>query len=153
MLVLASLGRPPWSSGPSAQVSAPFHWQRPPGNRTMAARVLAETRPGDLVAAPKDLSTTLAITSTDVFTVAPATYYLAYLEGQPGFHAGQRRIVARFVNDIGNPRPATVRRALRVLQVDIVCVKADSGGRYGDLRRFGFTPVARSTDFRCLRRP
>jgi hypothetical protein len=147
------LGRPLWSSGPQAGLSAPLHWQRPPDTRTMTTKILDVARPGDLVLAPEPLSITLSITSTDVWSVSPVEYYLAALGDQPGFHERQRRTLAGFVNQLGESRPAAVRHALRVLGVRIACVNADDPGSYRDLRGFGFTPAARSTSYRCLQGP
>jgi hypothetical protein len=151
--LLAWFGRPPWSSGMDAQVRAPLHWQRSPASLTMAAEVLAATRPGDLVLGPEALSITVAISSSDVRTVAPRAYYLTYLREEPGFHERARRALSRFVNDVGRQHPDAVRRALRLLPVDVACVNVDDRGRYRLLRGLGFTPMAESTTYRCLHTP
>jgi hypothetical protein len=118
----------------------------------MTQRILEATTPGDEVVAPQSLSITLAITSTDVWTVAPLRYYLGTLRHEPGFHWRQRRTLSDFVNDLGDRHRAAVRSALRGLQVDVACVGVGDGPGYRDLRRFGFAPLARSVDYRCLQR-
>ncbi len=151
--LLVALGRLPCSSSSQTALSPSLHWQRPPDTRTMATEILRTAGPGALVLGPEPLSVTLAITSTDVWTVAPLTYYLAPLRDQPGFYARERRILAGFVDDVGRPRPSAVGRALEVLRIDVACVNAQDAGRYRTLLGFGFTPMARSLDYRCLQRP
>jgi hypothetical protein len=153
MALLAGFGRPPWSSAMDAEVIAPVHWQRAPSDLTMAADVLAATRPGDMVLANESISITIAISSTDVWTVAPRIHYLNHLRGEPGFHERARRALSHFANNRGRLRPPAVRRGLRLLSVDVACVGVDNGARLRLLRRLGFTPLARSSVYRCLHSP
>jgi hypothetical protein len=116
------------------------------------ARILADTRPGDLVLAPDPISITLAVTSTSVKTVAPRDYYMQYLAHDPGFHYRERLALVRYVNDVAPADPSVVARDLQVVGVQVVCTSLEDRHRYDVLAAAGYHHLFTSGYYRCLGR-
>jgi hypothetical protein len=159
--VVAALGTPVWTVASSgASIRAPFHWQRPPSSLTAADQVLRLAPPGSRVLAPDSLSIALAVSTTEVTTVAPREYYLQYLEHDPAFHYPERLALWHFVNDLEvDPpdrfpplSPTALSEDLRRVGVDVVCTSAADTARYDELRALGLRPLMANPDYRCLRR-
>jgi hypothetical protein len=152
VVVLAIAGAPIWSADTSAELRAPFHWQRSYSTRSVVSRILQVTRPGDKVLAPDALSITLAVTTTEVKAVAPRDYYMHYLRDEPGFHFRARLALVHYVNH-DNPRDTPgLARDLRVVGVQVVCTAAQDRHRYAVLRAAGYTPLLATNYYRCLHR-
>jgi hypothetical protein len=145
-------GHPVWSSDTATALHAPFHWQRNSSTRSVVARILAVTRPGDLVLAPDAVSITLAVTTTDVKAVAPRDYYLANLRHHPGFHYAERLRLVHYVNDVNRWQTPGIARDLHTLGVRVVCVPVLDRRRAGVVEAAGYTPFLHSSAYRCLQR-
>ena len=150
LALLVASGSPIWAGDTGNQWRAPFHWERTPGSRYVADRVIADVGPGGLVLAPDSLAITIAVTTTDVKTVAPRDYYLHYLRDVPSFHYRERLTLVDFANEVGPWRQREVSRALRVLHVDVACLATRDVRRVRALQRAGFTPMLATDHFRCL---
>jgi hypothetical protein len=123
-VVLVVTGSPIWAADTSTRLVMPPHWQRGDGGRAMTAWAIKSAGPGGLVLAPDGLAITIAVTTTDVKTVAPRDYYLSYLRDEPGFQYDDRLRLVDFVND--QPwRREDIGPALRSLGVDVACAYAN----------------------------
>lgn len=147
-IVLVVTGAPIWAPDTSTSLEPPPHWQRGDSGRAMAAWVIAHAGPGGLVLAPQGLAITVAVTSTEVKTVAPRDYYLAYLRDEPDFHYDERLRLVDFVNaaadrreDIGSP--------LRLLGVDVACVYRGDVRGVALLRASGYRMRHTNPTYRC----
>jgi hypothetical protein len=118
----------------------------------VVTRILQVTHPGDLVLAPDSVSITLAVTTTEVRSVAPRGYYMDYLNGAPGFHYRARRALVHYVNDYGPAHKPGLAHDLRVVGVQVVCTPAADLERYSQVRSAGYTPFLTTTYYRCLQR-
>lgn len=151
-VLLAVIGHPIWSSDTSTYLHTPIHWQRSYSSRSVVARILHATRPGDVVLAPDSVSITLAITTTSVKTVAPRDYYLHYLEREPGFHYRERLALVRYVNSEGPGDLAGLAHDLRVVRVAVACTPIEDMHRYDALAAAGYHHLFTSPSYRCLER-
>jgi hypothetical protein len=153
LAVLAGVGTPIWTTpSTGASLRAPFHWQRPPPSLTAADALLRVLPPGSRVLAPDSLSITLAVSTSEVMTVAPREYYLHYLEHDPAFHYADRLFLWGFVNDIDTAASRDLPQALGLLGVDVVCTFATDRGPYAEVRGLGYRPLLSTADYRCLQR-
>jgi hypothetical protein len=153
LAVVAALGSPIWSEPSSgARLRAPFHWQLPPTSLTAAQRLLAVLHPGERVLAPGRLSISLAVSSSEVTTVAPRDYYLTYLRHDPTFHYADRLALSGLVNDTVSTTPPDLAGALRRVGVDVVCTLSTDTGPYDAVRALGYRPLLATADYRCLHR-
>jgi len=150
--LLVASGSPIWAGDTGNQWQAPFHWERTDGSRYVAARVIQSVGPGRLVLAPDSLAITIAVTTTDVKTVAPRDYYLHYLRDVPSFHSRERLALVDFANEVGPWRQQEVSRALRVLHVDVACLATRDIRRVRGLQRAGLTPMLTTRYFECLQK-
>jgi Family of unknown function (DUF6077) len=150
MGLLAGFGRPIWSAESGAEIRSPFHWQRSYSSRHVAAAILAVTSPGDLVLAPDPVSITIAVTTTDVKTVAPRDYYLDYLQDVPSFHYRQRLKLVRYVNDDIPGHVPGIAEDLDLLRVDVACTLAGDEDRSDTIAAAGFRPLLTTPYYRCL---
>jgi hypothetical protein len=151
LVVMEAFGTPIWSTASSgASLRAPFHWQRPPPSLTAAQRLLRVAPPGSRVLAPDSLSITLAVSTSDLTTVAPREYYLQYLEHDPSFHYADRLALWSFVNDTVTTPPHDLRGSLERVGVDVVCTFAADTRSYADVRALGYRPLVATHDYRCL---
>jgi hypothetical protein len=133
----------------STDLVAPFHWQRSADSRHVVAWILARPDPGRLVLAPDGLAITLAVTSTDVKTVAPRDYYLTYLRDEPAFRYEDRLLLVDFVNGVPDRRE-DIGASLRALDVGVACVYRTDLRGFALLRASGYQPALTSTSYRCL---
>jgi hypothetical protein len=122
--VLVAAGTPLWGGANTRLVERPT-WKRSPRDLALAGALLPHTRPGDLILAPRPLSQTLLIASAAVTTISPRRFYTSALEGARGAHPRKRLRLQRFAADGLGPRqrPLAILRALRVLGVDVACVR------------------------------
>jgi hypothetical protein len=101
------------------------------------------------VLAPDGLAVSLAVTTTDVKSVAPRDYYLSYLRDEPGFRYADRLLLVEFVNLVPGRRE-DIGDALRVLDVGLACVyRVDVRGAQV-LREAGFATVLTTATYVCL---
>ncbi len=127
LLAWAALTGPP----DDVRLASSPAWKRPPLDLADARTILAHARPGDLVLARQSMSQTLLAISTRVTTVNPRDFYtLALGRAEEGVRARTRlrlQGLAQPERSEAHGRSAHrdrafVRRALRVLGVDIVCI-------------------------------
>jgi hypothetical protein len=150
MALLVTFGRPIWASDTGTQFRAPFHWQRTYSSRHVVDDILAATHPGDVVLAPDAVAITLAVTNTDVKTVAPRDYYMDYLRDDPSFHYPERLRLVRYVNHETPRHVRGIPHDLDLLGVDVACVRAQDRHRYDAIAAAGFRHLLTSTYYRCL---
>lgn len=163
--VLVAWGTPVWSSGATKVASEPS-WKRPAGSITRARLVLAQSRPGDIILAPQWLSQTILVMSGRVTTVAPRPFYAGALIGVRGAYARERLLLLWFAEQgLGqirrapawtkrilslNVRAAQVRRALRLVGVDIACVDTKVTEAERLLRAAGYSPSLSTERVNCF---
>jgi hypothetical protein len=155
VLALVLAGVPIWSEEAGVSLRRPPHWQRSSESVRAANLVTSELAPGDLVLAPPELAITIDVMTTRVKTVAPRKYFMDYLSSIPRFHYEERSTAMDFVDPPPGSVPAgrdEVVRALDILDVEQVCVRADSGVALGFLRAEGFVPSVRTYRFTCVGR-
>jgi Family of unknown function (DUF6077) len=150
-------GRPVWSSAGESPIRDHPSWKREPTQVRAARRILAHARPGDVVLAPRPLSTTLLVMSGRTTTVSPRGFYTRALAGVPAAHVHERLLLQRFVGvaagmRTGAPPPARqVRRALRVVGVDLACVPRHGRAAQRVVVAAGYAPAVRTRALVCLR--
>ncbi|HEX4472217.1 MAG TPA: DUF6077 domain-containing protein [Nocardioides sp.] len=150
--LLAAFGAPIWSPATSTELRPPFHWQRSYSTRHVTSEILSATRPGDIVLAPEALSITIAVTTTDVKTVAPRDYYMHYLRHDPTFHYPERLTLVHYVNGLLPGNQAGIAHDLDLVGVDVACTTSVDKRRYRVIRAAGFRPLLTTTYYRCLTR-
>jgi hypothetical protein len=148
--LLGVLGSPIWASDTSTSFAAPFHWQRGPDSRRATSWMLAQTSPGDRVLAPDGLSITVAVTTTEILTVAPRDYYMYYLRNEPGFHYKLRLTLVEFANHDDGWDPRAVPAALKTLDVKVACVYRDDAAGAQLLESAGYHKGLTTTTYVCL---
>jgi hypothetical protein len=150
--LLAVLGEPIFTYG---GWKAPLDWQRDADERALTARLLAELPAGSRILAPDSLAITIAVSSTQVKTVAPRDYYMDYLMDDAAFHYRDRLTLVRFANAAEQDRRPTTVRALRsamsAVPVDAACLRRRNPTRVGRLERLGMRPFLGGRDYVCLR--
>jgi len=155
-LALGAFGRPIWLSDTSTALVAPPHWQRSAEARRIIDWILDTNGPGRRVLAPDGLAVSLAVTTTDVKSVAPRDYYLSYLRDEPGFRYDERLLLVDLVNvapgrlDELDEVGEDVGGALRDLDVGIACVYRDDVVAVATLRAAGLTPALTTPSYVCL---
>ncbi len=149
-VLLLLVSDPIWAGSTTARWSAPFHLQRNPDTVAMANRVIARSSPGDLVLAPEELAVTISVLTTRIHSVVPRAYFTVYLKDNPAFHYDARRALASFVGT-GDWQRDEVLRALRVVGVDLVCLKSRQEGRVHLLEKVGYRTAYLLAGYRCLR--
>jgi hypothetical protein len=148
--LLVVFGSPIWAPDTNSTLTPPFHWQRSDATRTVTDWIIASSSPGDVVLAPDSLAITVAVTTTDIKTVAPRDYFMDYLRDDPAFHFPERIALVDFANNVGTWRRAVVSRALDVLDVHIVCLPLSSFRRAHAVLLAGYTPALETDSYRCL---
>jgi hypothetical protein len=148
-LALAAFGRPIWLPDTSTALVAPFHWQRSADARGVVAWMIDRDRPDQRVLAPDGLAITVAVTTTEVKTVAPRDYYLSYLRDEPGFRFEDRLLLTDFVNEEPDRRE-DVRPSLQALDVGVACVYRTDLRAVAVLRAAGYEPAITSDSYACL---
>ena len=119
-------------------------------SRAMTSWILRHTKPGDVVLAPDDLAITVAVTTTDVKTVAPRDYYLSYLRDDPAFRYDDRLALVEFANNLPDRRE-DVGGPLRALDVRVACVYRTDIRGAALLRAAGYRRGTTTPAYRCLR--
>ncbi len=149
-LVLTVTGAAPiWGAGTSAGFAAPLQWKRGEATRSVTSWILASTEPGDVVLAPDAVSITVAVTTARVKTVAPRVYYLDPLRDVASFDYPARRLLSDLANQVATPSVRAARRALRTLEVQVVCLHALDVAGARLMRGLAWTPGLRTTSYRC----
>jgi hypothetical protein len=146
-----------WDKGGSALASRPV-LKRQPQALTDARAVMPHTRPGDVVLAPKVLSQTLLILSGELTTVSPRGFFTRALADVPAVHAAARRRLQHFVvfglpARAGRDRVRALREDLRVVGVDVVCLRRSHVTARRLLTSFGFRRVSLTRAMACTRAP
>jgi hypothetical protein len=149
-VVVAALGHPVWAAETSTSFAAPFHWQRGEGSRAVTSWALDRTPPGERFLGPDELSITLAVTSTDVQSVAPRDYYMDYLRDVAGFRYADRLALVRFANHEDGWSAAQVGSALRTLEVGTACVYRTDAQAQQLLDAQGFRLVRTTEVYACF---
>lgn len=149
-VLLVVFGDPVWSGATLASWDAPLHYQRPADTVGLANRVIREADPGDLVLAPTPLSLTITVLTTTIHTVDPRDYFMDYLSDNRGFQHAKRVQLAEFVSGVAKVGRPVLRRDLRALSVDVVCLDASNRGGIAKVARLGYRPSSRSSGYRCL---
>lgn len=150
--VLVAFGSPIWAGDTGSYWKAPLHWQRSDDSRWVAEEIVAASRPNRRVLGPDGLAITVAVTTTEVKTVAPRDYYMHYLRDVASFQYAERLALVRFANGNGPWRQSRLSDALRLLRVEVACVEAEARRRGQALVRAGYSPMLVSSLYRCLRR-
>jgi hypothetical protein len=141
-----------WTAGNGVSLVPPPHWQRGHQSIAAAAQAIAHLQPGDVVLTPEDLAVTIDVMTTRVKTVAPRDYFMDYLRDDPSFHYGLRLNLIHFANREGHPTGPQVTKALRVLDVDEVCLRRIAYQRLLFLRGIGYQPVDSAPLYSCVMR-
>jgi hypothetical protein len=150
--LLVGFGHPIWSRATSSSWQPPLHWQRSDASRAAAEAAVDGAGPGGLVLAPDDLAITVVISQTEVKTVAPRDYYMAYLRNDPRFHYDARLTLVSMVNGSGPWTEPAADAALRLLGVDVACVATINQTAFFVLQRSGYREFYRSDHYQCLGR-
>ncbi len=150
--LLAAFGAPIWAGSTGSGFAMPGQWKRSDGTRSVTEWLIDSGAPGDVVLAPDPVSITVAVTTTEIKTVAPRDYYMDYLRDESSFLFPERLVLVSFANQVGSWEQDAVRRALRLLGVDAVCLYVDDPERVAALRSAGFTTRLVTDDYECLRR-
>jgi len=146
-----------WSHAVGTRVTAHPGLKRWPATVTQARSVLALSRPGDVVLAPRSTSETLLVMSGTVATVGPRPMYLRALYRYPDARARARLWLMYLVGP--HPAPthgraryvAQIRWALRVVGVDLACTDPDQRLAHEVLRAAGFSRPVAVAGLSCLR--
>jgi hypothetical protein len=116
---------PSWEKG-EAYVANPTHWRTYNGaaETLRVLDVIAEK--GDVVLAPIGISSSLAATTTSVYTVAPRDDYVRHaMANVPNQFPEHRIQIAKWVD--GQSQPGVSRRniatSLSLIHVNVVCLK------------------------------
>ncbi len=151
--VLVGFGVPTWSEQNGVSVDAPPQWKRGPESVVTAQRAIDAASPGDTILAPQQLAITITVMTTEVHTVAPRDYFMAYLRDDPRFHYDERLTLVDFANQPGRPADrAAIARALTVVEVEQVCLPVWAALRIDLVEGQGYEEVTRSPTDRCFRR-
>jgi hypothetical protein len=148
-LALGAFGRPIWLSDTSTELVAPPHWQRSDEARRVVDWIISTNPPGRRVLAPDGLAVSLAVTTTDVKTVAPRDYYLTYLRDVAGFRYADRLLLVDLVNEAPG-RSDDVADALHALDVGVACVYRTDYLAVDALLGAGMTPALTTSAYVCL---
>ena len=144
----ASVGPPPGMT-----VASTPAWKRHPRDLADARQIVARARAGHLVLAPKPVSQTILVVAADVTTVSPRDFYVRGLGRMPGHRDAARaslRLRLQEFADSAARSPAFVIGALRVLDVDIACVRRGSPNHVRVLRRAGYADRFSTPGLVCM---
>lgn len=152
-LLLVGFGQPIWTADVGVTLDSTPQWKRAPSTVEVATQVIDAAAPGDVVLAPREVAITITVLTTEVKTVAPRAYFMDYLRDEPGFAYDERLTLIEFVDGAPDPPDAAeVVRALRVLDVDEVCLPVDVPARTALLLEQGYEPLTATDTFRCFAR-
>ena len=150
-VILAS-GVPVWSASNHATLTAPAAWKVDPIALSASQRVIALSRPGDIILAPPAVSAIIAISTTRVRAVDPRSLYLLNFASQPGFHLKERQLLddlaAGSSSVVDGP---TVTMALKTLHVALACLGAGDTEGATLLEGAGFAPLTAIAGYECFR--
>jgi Family of unknown function (DUF6077) len=162
--LLLVVGVPLWDApGPQRIVARPA-LKMPPGDVTIARRILAGAEPGDLILAPKRNNPALLVLSGDTTSVVARPFYAIALRRGPGGHWQERLLLAAFAqNGLGPVEKRQVPyvddvtatkaiKALRDLDVDLACVKRKASSATAALREAGYGRPFRAVSLLCFRK-
>jgi hypothetical protein len=148
---------------PGTRLAATPALKRPPADLIDARAILARAHHGDLVLAPQGVSATLLVISARPTTVDPRDFYTLSLGRVPGqWRVARPRLRVR-LQVLADPQLARrrggppsrdfVARALRILGVDIACVRRGQPPAVPSLRAAGFGRRFTTPRLACLRHP
>ena len=154
---VVAVGQPLWSAQAHGEIASRPTWKRDPGQVAAARLLLARARPGDVILAPRYLSQTILVMSGEVTTVNPRGFFTRALREVPGARARERVLLQRFVDTglgarRGPARRREIRRALRVVGVDLACVRAVHPPTAAVVARAGYRPVSSPPRMTCFAR-
>ncbi|MGH3497170.1 MAG: DUF6077 domain-containing protein, partial [Nocardioidaceae bacterium] len=150
VVLLGAFSSPIWAGSTGSSWAAPFHYQRDPGQVRLAEELINRSRPGAVVLAPQDLSTTITVLTTSIHTLVPRDFYLDYLRHDPAFYYNRRLALNTFVSDYLGWRPAAIKRDLHLLGVDTVCMPKFRRARLAAVREYGYHKTMGTPGFTCL---
>ncbi|MGH3328932.1 MAG: DUF6077 domain-containing protein [Streptomycetales bacterium] len=151
---LVVTGLPIWSSANDGRITATPQWKRPQASVDDARQILNRAWPGDTILAPGQLKVTLAVMSAQTQLVDVRGYYTRWLRNVPGAHAERRLYLRKFSNGwLGPGRLEAVPRGLKVLDVEIACVRPHLSAASRVLQGAGYTPMVRTPTIRCYESP
>lgn len=123
---------PSWEKG-EAYVANPTHWRLYKGTSETLRVLDVIAEPGDVVLAPIGISSSLAATTTRVYTVAPRDDYVRHaLARIPGEYPEHRIQIAKWVDgqeqigiSLGN-----IATSMSLVDVNVVCLKPEMQKRF-----------------------
>jgi hypothetical protein len=159
-VVFVTAGNPVWSArGPEETITVEARpaWKRSPESIDVARKAIAVARPGDTILGTRETSQSVLALSGDLTTVAPRSFYTRALRGVPGAQVRNRLLLMNFaeVGFSGHfPRVTrrNVKRALRTLSVDVVCIAEQHRAAARLLAEDGYVPAGNADDVECLRK-
>jgi hypothetical protein len=157
---MALWGEPLWSVAAGTRVAGHPVLKRSRPEVQDARAILARVRPGDVILAREGLSQTLLVMSGDVTTVSPRGFFTTAMAAFPAAHAPERRRLERFAmhgvqHPLGSPAARRERRVvradLRIVGVDLACVRASRKPMRGVVLAAGYEPAITTPYTVCLR--
>jgi hypothetical protein len=153
MAVLVGFGQPIWTGDVGVSIDSTPQWKRSPDTVAAAEQLIAVATPGDVVLAPRELAITITVLTTEVKTVAPRAYFMDYLRDEPGFGYDERLTLVDFADGTTDPfEEPEVVEALRVLDVDEVCLSTEALPRLAFIQYVGYAPLFATAETRCFTR-
>jgi hypothetical protein len=150
---LVLFGVPIWSGRNGVSLELHPQWKRGGQSIADAKMAVATARPGDVILAPADIAVTIDVFTTKVKTIAPRAYFMDYLRHDPRFHFVARRTLVYFADGtLGGSHKRSVAHALKLLDVQEVCIPSTASPRAQFLVTQGYRVAARSASTNCLRR-
>jgi hypothetical protein len=151
--LLVLTGTPVWE-GRNTELSDRPAIKRERAQLAVASRLSETAQPGDVVLAPAGLASTLLMLDGRVTAVAPRELYTRALPAGPAARRGQRLLLSAFANGGLTPdvRQDAVGAALRVLGVDVACVREQAVRSQQLLRRAGYRELLVDRGYWCARR-
>jgi hypothetical protein len=158
-VAMALFGQPVWSKATGTEVKSRPVLKRAPARVAVARAILRHTRPGDLILTTHPLSQTLLILGGDITTVSPRGFFTRALSDVPAMHVARRKRLQHFVArgvpfpPASRARRRTLRRDLRIVGVDLVCLPRFRVYARQLVGSFGFRPAVRTRGVACQRAP
>jgi hypothetical protein len=152
-VLVAVAGHPVWAEETSTTFAAPWHWQRGDTSREIVRWALRETPAGHRFLGPDGLSITVAVTTTDLKTVAPRDYYMDYLRSDPTFDYDGRLALVRFANEEDGWTELQVGPALASLEVGTACLSDTNTRGLRELRSEGYVAAVHIGPYQCFSAP
>jgi Family of unknown function (DUF6077) len=155
--VLVLAGRPVWSHAVGSDLTRHPGLKRWPGTVAQSRQIMALSRPGDVVLAPRPVSETLLVMSGDVTAVGTRPMYVRPLYHVPGARARARLWLMYLVGPHPVPQHGRaryvreIRWALQVVGVDLACTAPDQRLAHDVLRAAGFSRPVPVGGLSCMR--